>query len=263
MMASPERPDAPFGIRVHDCFGRSACRYEQGAQLQAAVAARLGRHCRELAALVPAGPRADLGAGSGLLGRAIEANLSGPALLRLDQCSALLAQEATRTAGLPPPQLAWDLNGGLPPALSDAALLASSFALQWLEQPERQLTTWCRSLKPGGWLVLAVPTAASFGIWRTAAAAADVPYSGLPLPPPAPLEAIAQTQLQLQRLERLRFSRPNRGARDLLHQIKAIGAQASRERRLSTGELRRLIQHWPGPDHAVNWEVLVLLGQKR
>ena len=262
-MAGPEHSDALFGSRVHDCFGRSAGRYEQGARLQAAVAARLGRHCRRLAAQIPAGARADLGAGSGLLGRAVEANLNGPPLLRVDQCSALLAQEPASATGQRPPQLAWDLNAGLPPALSGAALLASSFALQWLEHPEQQLAAWCQQLAPGGWLVLAVPTAASFGIWRAAAAAADVPYSGLALPPPAPLEAIAQAQLQLLRLERLRFSRPNRGARDLLHQIKSIGAQASRQRRLSTSELRRLIDHWPGPDHAVNWEVLLLLGQKR
>ncbi|NBW62312.1 MAG: SAM-dependent methyltransferase [Synechococcaceae bacterium WB4_1_0192] len=262
-MASPEHSDALFGSRVQDCFGRSAGRYEQGAQLQAAIAARLGRHCRRLAAQIPAGPRADLGAGSGLLGRAVEANLNGPPLLRVDQCSALLAQEPGSAAGQRPPQLAWDLNAGLPPALGGAALLASSFALQWLEHPEQQLAAWCQQLAPGGWLVLAVPTAGSFGIWRAAAAAAAVPYSGLPLPPAAPLEAIAQAQLQLQRLQRLRFNRPNRGARDLLHQIKSIGAQASRQRRLSTGELRRLIDHWPGPDHAVNWEVLLLLGQKR
>jgi malonyl-CoA O-methyltransferase len=74
---------------------------------------------------------------------------------------------------------------------------------------------------------------------------------------------VARSALRLQRLQRLRFSRPNRGARDLLHQIKTIGAQASRQRRLSTAELRRLIQHWPPADQALNWEVLLLLGQKR
>ena len=262
-MNGPDQGDPEFGARVRGCFGRSAGRYEQGAQLQAAVAARLGRHCRQLATQIPAGPRADLGAGSGLLSRALDANLGGPPLLRLDQCAALLAQEAGTAAGRPLPQLTWDLNAGLPPALDGAALLASSFALQWLEQPERRLAEWCDRLAPGGWLVLAVPTAASFGIWHAAAAAAGVPYSGLPLPPATPLEAVARSALRLERLQRLRFSRPNRGARDLLHQIKTIGAQASRQRRLSTAELRRLIQHWPPADQALNWEVLLLLGQKR
>jgi malonyl-CoA O-methyltransferase len=262
-MANPEHSDAVFGERVRGCFERSAGRYEQGAQLQAAIAARLGRHCRELVAQIPAGLRADLGAGSGLLSRALETNLGGPPLLRVDQCAALLAQESGAAAGPPLPQLTWDLNTGLPPALDGAALLASSFALQWLEQPERRLAEWCALLAPGGWLALAVPTAACFGIWRSAAATAEVPYSGLALPPAEPLEAIARAGLRLKRLQRLRFSRPNRGARDLLHQIKAIGAQASRQRRLSTAELRRLIQHWPAADQALNWEVLLLLGQKR
>ena len=61
----------------------------------------------------------------------------------------------------------------------------------------------------------------------------------------------------------LHFSRPNRGGLWFLQQIKAIGAQASRNPQLNPGQLRRLLRAWPGPEQAIVWEVLLLLGQKR
>ena len=47
-----------------------------------------------------------------------------------------------------------------------------------------------------------------------------------------------------------------------LRQIKAIGAQASRGPRLSRGQLRRLEQTWPCEAAQVNWDVLVVVGQR-
>ena len=85
------------------------------------------------------------------------------------------------------------------------------------------------------------------------------------VPPPtvAVVRIRAAGALQLHHSQLLHFSRPNRGARAFLHQIKAIGAQASPAARLQPGALRRLIHHWPGPEHAIVWHVLVLVGQKR
>jgi malonyl-CoA O-methyltransferase len=260
---SPFSPSSRFGGRVRDCFNRHAAAYEQGAGLQKAIAARLGQICRSLRPQIPAGPRADLGAGSGLLSRALETSLGGPPLLRLDLCTELLAQERSGDPALVHHQLLWDLNSGLPRQLNGAGLLASSFALQWLEQPPQRLQEWCRQLQSGGWLVLAVPTAGSFGIWRTASAQAKVPFSGLELPEAEQLETIARQELDLQRLQRLRFSWPNQGALPFLRQIREIGALASRQRRLRPGELRRLVAHWPAADQPLRWEVLLLVGRRR
>ena len=83
-------PEPPFSTRVERWFRGGAATYQSNASLQAAVAARLARLARPLASHLPPGPRADLGAGSGLLARAIEAQLGGPSLLRLDACGSLL-----------------------------------------------------------------------------------------------------------------------------------------------------------------------------
>jgi len=258
-MASPE---LRFSDSVERCFRSGAAAYERGATLQAGVAQRLGHLSQALLATeLPAGPRADLGAGTGLLASAIEAKISGPALLRVDACEALLSQETPRQT--PPPRLRWDLNQGLPQELQAAALLASSFALQWLEQPAAQLGQWCNALSPGGGLLLAVPCQGSFALWHQSAKDANVPCTALALPKAEELIQQAERTLELLHCRQLRFSRANPGALAFLQQIKGIGAHASRAPRLHPGQLRRLIRHWPGPEQAIVWHVLVLVGRKR
>jgi malonyl-CoA O-methyltransferase len=179
----------------------------------------------------------------------------------VDHCPELLAQE--RLQQNQAPQLPWDLNLGLPPQLQGASLLASNFALQWLEAPAAQLQHWCSQLRPGGWLALAVPTNGSFAAWREAAAQADVPFTGLALPSAAALEQVGSQQLELRLCQRLSFSRSSSDPASLLRQIRATGAQASRHSPLRPGELRRLLLHWPNSSASpLEWEVLLLLGQK-
>lgn len=238
-------------------FGRAAARYDAHAQLQRAIAWRLAHHIAALP--LPPGPRADLGAGTGLLGQALQQQsapaLPEPPLLQIDLCPELLARNPL------PHQLIFDLSQGLPPGLHGAALLTSSFALQWLPRPERQLSRWCGALRPGGWLALAVPTAASFPEWRQAAAAAGVPCTALPLPEAGALIAAAAPQLSLRLQQRLRFRRRDGDGRRFLGQLSRLGAGASPSGPLSPGQLRRLLAAWP-PGGVVHWEVLLLLGQR-
>ena len=107
-------PGQAFTDRVRQQFGRRASSYESQARLQQGVACRLATLVRELA--LPLGPIADLGAGSGLLSRA------------------LLAQRP-ELAAQPPHQV--DLCPGI---------LAASFALQWLTIPSARLRDWCGQL---------------------------------------------------------------------------------------------------------------------
>ncbi|MEB3157315.1 MAG: methyltransferase domain-containing protein, partial [Cyanobacteriota bacterium] len=184
----------PFSARVREAFARGVARYEPMAPLQRGMAWRLagvaahhlgGRSpagdstgAERAAVRLPDGPCADLGAGTGLVGRALAAwGVALPApIAQLDLCPEALARNS---AG---PTLPWDLNQGLPPHLRGATLLTSSFALQWLEDPAAALALWADHLAPGGALLLSVPTAGSFPEWRQAARAARLPCSALPLP---------------------------------------------------------------------------------
>lgn len=254
------RPASNFAERVRGGFERQAGRYEREAELQRAVAWRLAHHCRGLP--LPSGPCGDLGSGTGLLARAIEQQRPGLTLLRVDNCAALLGQDEAAD------RLAWDLNLGLPCQLQGASLLVSSFALHWLEQPERQLEQWCQSLGPAGWLALAVPTAGSFPQWRQAAQAAGLPCTALPLPVACRLVEMASRHLRIERVDHLHFSRKAPSALTFLRRIRTLGAGASPVAPLRPGEWRRIEAHWPavpaarGGGKRLSWEMLLLMGQK-
>jgi malonyl-CoA O-methyltransferase len=254
--STPDRRTG-FAERVCDQFGRHAADYDGEARLQQAIAWRLARLCRDLP--LGAGPCADLGAGSGLLSRALTDRaraLAARSPLQLDLCPELLARNPL------PRRRTWDLNTGLPVELRGAALLASSFCLQWLQRPESALRHWCRHLAPGGWLVLALPTAGSFPQWRQAAQAAAVPCSALPLPGAERLVRAAREEgLALRHEQVRRFSRTGAGGLESLRALRRLGAAASPSRPLSAGELRRLLRHWPGAA-GLSWEVLLLVGQQ-
>ncbi|MBM5814605.1 MAG: methyltransferase domain-containing protein [Cyanobacteria bacterium M_DeepCast_100m_m1_067] len=256
-MSPAAAPSPAFSHQVRARFARQAHHYGEQARLQQGVAWRLAHLCRALP--LPAGLRADLGAGSGLVGQALQQLGDHQPLLQLDLCPELLAHNPLAT---PSSQVVWDLNRPLPEQLRQAALLTSSFALQWLDDPARQLQHWCGQLRPGGWLALAVPTSGSFPQWHRAAAAAGVPCTALPLPnAEALLAATAQGGLHLRHCRRLQFSRGYGSGLGFLQQLKTLGAGTSRSDRLSRAQLRRLIDNWPC-DGCVSWEVLLLLGQR-
>ena len=286
--------DQPFTQQVQLRFGRGARHYDQEALLQQAMAWRLGHLCADLP--LPEGPCADLGAGTGLLSRALQRHhrqLDQQPPLQLDLCPELLARNPLAGVSDPlargdahhaarcgarwddpasdndegshtgrPNGMVWDLNDGLPAQLNNAALLASSFALQWLEHPATRLSQWCHQLRPGGWLVLAVPTDGSFPQWRHAAARAGVPCTALALPDAEVLrQAASSSGLSLRRAQRLQFSRPRQGGLRTLRHLQRLGAGASRRRPLTPGQLRRLLAHWPATS-PLTWEVLLLIGQR-
>ncbi|MDA1246464.1 MAG: methyltransferase domain-containing protein [Cyanobacteria bacterium] len=249
--------DAVFSAQVSSRFGRHAAGYARHALLQQGVAWRLAHLCGSLH--LAAGPKADLGAGSGLVGQALKAQGCQEGLMQLDICPELLAHNPLASAA---GQLGWDLNLGLPEQLGQASLLTSSFALQWLENPPAQVQHWCEQLRPGGWLGLAVPTSASFPQWHQAAATAAVPCTALRLPDAeALLAAVSRGGLIAHYSRRLRFSRAYGSGLGFLQQLQGLGASASRASRLSAAQLRRLLHCWPA-DGCVSWEVLMLLGQR-
>lgn len=265
MTLSPPSKPLPFSQQVRQAFGRRVAAYEPQARLQRSIAWRLAGWAQHhgWGQSLPQGPSADLGAGTGLVGRALEAwriPLPGP-LQQLDLCPEALARNGSG------PTLPWNLNQGLPAQLQGAALLTSSFALQWLDAPTKALVHWGDQLAPGGWLLLAVPTAGSFPQWRQAAQRAGVACTALELPrAEALLQAAARGGVETVRSQVLTFShQPHSGASTplgALRAIQAIGAGTSRKAApLPPGAWRKLLAAWPQGGQ-LSWEVLLLLAQK-
>jgi malonyl-CoA O-methyltransferase len=265
MTLSPPSKPFPFCQQVRQAFARRVAAYEPQARLQRSIAWRLAGWAQHhgWGQGLPQGPSADLGAGTGLVGRALEAwhiPLPGP-LQQLDLCPEALARNGSG------PTLPWNLNQGLPAQLQGAALLTSSFALQWLDAPTKALVHWGDQLAPGGWLLLAVPTAGSFPQWRQAAQRAGVACTALELPrAEALLQAVTRGGVETVRSQVLTFShQPHSGGSTplgALRAIQAIGAGTSRKAApLPPGAWRKLLAAWPQGGQ-LSWEVLLLLAQK-
>lgn len=249
-------PQPPASCRR---FDRQAEHYERLAGLQRGIAWRLARAIAPLP-LPNTGACADLGAGSGLLGQALQHLAPQIQLLQLDGSAALLARNPLAIncgSGL-----LWDLENDLPPQLQHCALLTSSFTLQWLQNPAQRLQSWVQALAPGGWLALAVPVAGSFPQWHQAAAHARVPCTALELPAGDALLSAA-AGLAPQRACTLRFSRDyGPGGLHFLRQLRKLGAGGSNRPSLTPAQWRRLLAHWPAGS-VVSWTVLLLVGQKQ
>ena len=62
--------------------------------------------------------------------------------------------------------------------------------------------------------------------------------------------------------QRVRSSRPWQGGQHTLRNLQRLGASASPCQALSTGQLRRLLRHWPATS-PLTWEVLLLIAQRQ
>jgi len=234
-----------------------AAAYVREARLQQSVAWQLAGLWRSTMAnrLCP-GARLDLGGGAGALAMAL-VQQGCPPLEVVDRSASLLSL----APGLP--VRLWDLEWGLP--VAGPALLASSFALHWLAQPLEHLGQWCQALRPGGQLLLAVPTSGSFTSWRQASHQAGVPWTGHPLPSAQGLQAVISSQLQLHHCCLLHLNQYWPSALAFFHHLKRLGLAAGSGEQLSPSALRRLSRCWPKHsqgDVAVEWEVLTVVGEK-
>lgn len=239
-------------------FNRQAEHYDRQAGLQRAIAWRLAQRICRLT--LPAGPRLDLGAGSGLMGQALQQLDPELSLLQVDGSAALLARNPLAHGHQA--SLLWDLDQDLPQELHHCGLITSSFSLQWLQQPHRALQHWAGRLAPGGWLVLAVPVAGSFPQWHQACARAQVPCTAKALPEAAALVASASASLTAVQRQHLVFSRRyGPGGRAFLRQLQLLGAGHSEQPPLQPSQWRQLLRHWPADDR-VSWHILVLIGQR-
>lgn len=246
--------NAAWSRRVLETFDASARRYDALATLQQAMALRLAEHCRRTD--IVSGFWVDLGSGTGQLAEALEAIRPGQTVLRVDGSAAMLRQHPATAA-----TERFDLSAGLPVWSRPPMLLASSFVLHWLPEPERQLRRWWNALAPGGVLALSVPIRGSFPQWHAAATAAGVPCTALPLPDGEQLlDAIPGSAIHLQR--QLLFTQSASDPLRLLRPMAELGAGTTSAPQLSAAAWRRLLRAWPqagGRSFRLTWRILLVL----
>ena len=239
-------------------FGEASSNYNKEAKLQKDFAWQLAKKCSRES--IPDGLWVDLGAGTGLLAEALEAVKPNQSVIRLDGSKQMLAKHPPDSKT----QL-WDLNLGLPKWNNKPTLLASNFALHWLENPTCRIKEWFSALAPGGLLAVALPVEGSFKEWYKAANAASVSCTAISLPSNHSLiEAFKPEQIRYQKVHKVLQNAPS--VSSLLKPMIKVGAHASPTKSLSVGDWRRLQQLWPRSKWRntikLTWLIQLLLVQR-
>ncbi len=239
-------------------FGNAAKVYNSEAILQRAVAWRLAKYCQRSS--IPLGLWVDLGSGTGLLADAIETLHPGQRVLRVDGSWKMLShRQRDSTAEI------WDLNFGLPCWQTAPSLIASSFALHWLNSPEKRLEEWFLALAQGGWIAVAIPIDGSFPQWHIATDLAGLSSTALPLPKQSDLlVGIPQESIKHQSCHWFTQTMPK--ITSLFKPIQKIGAHTSSQAPMGVRSWRKLEKAWPRINNnglvQMSWLIQLILLKK-
>ncbi len=240
-------------------FNIASFNYDSEATLQKHIAKLLAIECAKQK--IVSGQWVDLGAGTGFLADLLEEFTPNESVLRVDASENMLAQNSKGSS-----KKVWDLNYGLPPDLTQSPnLIASSFALHWLNNPQAKVKEWLSYLAPKGWLAISVPILGSFPEWYQAASLAKVPCTAINFPShDSLLKVVEASQFHYYRIEKI--TQKASKATSLLKPLIQVGAQATQQKSLTIGQWRKLENSWPSSrkknEKQLTWLIQILLAQK-
>jgi len=213
---------------VAQSFGARAACYDEHADLQHAVAARLSR-------LLPphVAPRVlELGCGTGLFSRQLLARYPHGTFLLTDLAPAMVERCRRNLAPMGKQRVSFEVMDAARPIVDGRFdLIAMSMTLHWLADPVAALNALRRRLTAGGVLVYATINGGSFPEWRDVLGRQGLPVGLLDIPN---LPGIVDEERLV----------ADRDALGFLKRIKAIGGLTPREgyTPLPPGKLRRAIR---------------------
>lgn len=217
--------------QIKDTFSRCAASYDSAARVQEHAAERLAALVSEQAGTLVAGPVLEIGCGTGNLTLPLLTALPDREIHASDLSASMLARcqdKLTAAYGTIPDRLQLLVADGEKICdRSRYAAIASSFTIQWFLDFEPAIVRLIKSLKPDGKLFFAVPGSGSFQQWHQLCLQADVPFTGNPLPTVAMIESIASKHNFPIKLSVEEIQWTYAGARDFLHNLKALGASTS------------------------------------
>ena len=225
--------------RISDAFGAAADRYDEHAGPQRAAAALVADLAQRQK---PAGVERilEIGCGTGLLTRDIQARWPGGELIVTDLSPGMLMK--AQTNGLVAGTFL-TMDGEAPVFEGEwFDLILSSLAFQWFGDLEDAIGRLVGLLRPGGSLIFSTMGAGSFSRWRAAHAACGA-RAGVPDYPSLPdLRAMLAGYADAFAFDE-DYPLPCGGARGLIAHLKGIGAVVPEEGRrpLSPKNLRRVM----------------------
>ena len=240
---------------VNKNFNEAALNYNESAFIQKSTALKLAKICSNHP--IKNGLWVDLGSGTGLLAKSLENLHPNQSVLRLDNSQKMIEQHSEKSN-----KQLWDLNYGLPKWPKKPSLLASSFVLHWLNNPQGQLSEWFKSLNSDGWIALAIPIKGSFSEWYEAAEQANLTCTALELPSHDSLISVVPNQnILYNKIEIIKQTAEQ--ATSLLKPMIKVGAHSSKKEKLSISDWRNLLSYWPISNEnkqvSLSWSIQFLL----
>ena len=244
-----------WSSQVNKNFNEAALSYDESASIQKSTALKLAKICSHHS--IKHGLWVDLGSGTGLLAKSLEDLHPNQYVVRLDNSKKMIDQHSEKSI-----KQLWDLNNGLPKWSKKPSLLASSFVLHWLDNPQVQLQEWFNSLSSDGWIALAIPIKGSFPEWYEAAKQAKLTCTALDLPSYDSLTRVVPNQNILYNKTEIIKQTAGR-ATSLLKPMVEVGAHSSKKENLSISDWRHLLSLWPvcnkDKQVSLSWAIQFLL----
>jgi malonyl-CoA O-methyltransferase len=248
-------------------FSRAAEHYDQHADAQRAAADRLLALLDEQLAGKPPSSALEFGCGTGYLSRGLLARWPSCNWLISDISADMLAhcEGELRAEQLVGKTTRFALIDAENPQIdTEFALITSSLAFQWFEQPAAALARLYSLLAPGGRLQIATLGSGSFAEWRASHTALDLPCGAANYPDAATLLAMAPNAGKAQ-LRESSLQIGYRSGRDFLHALKGIGADlpTTGYRGLSAAQMRRVLRHFDAEfSGRISYHLLYLIVEK-
>tara|TARA_Y100001968_G_scaffold324545_1_gene364131 strand:+ start:461 stop:1216 length:756 start_codon:yes stop_codon:yes gene_type:complete len=244
-----------WSSQVNKSFNEAATNYNESASIQKSTALKLAKICSVHP--IENGLWVDLGSGTGFLAKSLEDLHPNHYVLRLDNSTQMLEQHSEKCT-----KQLWDLNDGLPKWSKKPTLLASSFALHWLDNPQQQLREWFNTLDSDGWIALAIPIKGCFPEWYQAAAKAEIVCTALDFPSyDSIIRVVPKQNIIYNNIEIIK--QKAKKATSLLKPMIKIGANSSQKKMLSISDWRHLLSCWPMSNKdkqvTLSWSIQFLL----
>ncbi len=244
-----------WSSQVKENFNEAALNYNESASIQKSTALELAKICSHHS--IKHGLWIDLGSGTGLLAKSLEDLHPNQYVMRLDHSKKMIDQHPEKSV-----KQLWDLNDGLPKWSEKPNLLASSFVLHWLDNPQKQLKQWFNSLSLDGWIALAIPVKGSFPEWYEAADKANLTCTALDLPTyDSLIRVVPKQSILYNKIEIIKQTAKK--VTSLLKPMIKVGAQSSQKEQLSISDWRHLLSFWPisnqDEEVSLSWSIQFLL----
>lgn len=249
--------------QIAQSFGQAASFYDEHADLQREVANRLIASLQPWRDIIPAGPIAELGVGTGFVtegiidlypDRKIEAFDLSPEMI--DFCKDIFSDHDDLSFSVSDAEKV--------PQFDDPhyAMTVSGFAAHWFKDPAQTLARWLEITKPGGLLLASFPGNESFTQWKKHCQELGLPFTGNELPDVEEMVikmSVGPAQVDFYE-DTITQTYPS--ADDFFEELKRLGMGPQiKGRPLTSDERKLLVEHWDGSaegDITVSYHIIFL-----